>query len=130
MYRYSSTSKQKQLDLIHFIKDHCPIDLVPQLGYAYLCGTFYHVITKNNIRIGRLLENDVCLQEQGVDVIHLEIKWNEDQWEFHCLSKSGVVVNDMHFGYNSRAQLEDGDVIELGLAICEFRVPGEYLVKN
>jgi pSer/pThr/pTyr-binding forkhead associated (FHA) protein len=122
MYKYHANPTRQQ-DLIDYLKDNAPKDLVPTLGYAYLHGSDYFVIQTNCITIGSSKENDVVIEEMGVDPVQLSIIYNEDQWEFHVHGKLGCHVNEYFFPLNSSAQLEDGDVIQIVHWVVTFTIP-------
>lgn len=69
-------------------------------------------LTKDRIRIGRLLDNDIVLNDALISRRHCEIKREGDRWKIRDLgSLNGVFVNSLRI---SEEYLASGDVIVIG----------------
>jgi hypothetical protein len=84
-------------------------------------GTPRYDIGRSVVRIGREDDNDICINDMTVHRYHAAIHRTEDaEFVITDLSSSGgngVVVNGRRV---SEARLNDGDIIELGLARFKF----------
>jgi hypothetical protein len=87
-----------------------------KLAEAYLIvnGRRHVMLQKAVNTIGRSLENDIVLEDQGVSRSHAQIRWRNGRFEIFDLgSRAGTLVNGQEL---TRRQLRSGDVITLGAA--------------
>lgn len=96
---------------------------VPQVAYAFMdelngSGTRYPLV-KTAICIGRSADNDIRLTNDTISGHHAEIhrRREGDTFIVDLASGNGVYVNEARV---ERAQLRDGDVIELGEVRLRF----------
>jgi pSer/pThr/pTyr-binding forkhead associated (FHA) protein len=87
-------------------------------AYLIINGRRHVVLEKAVNTIGRSLENDVVIEDQGVSRRHAQIRWRNGRFEIFDLgSRAGIVLNRRRI---SRAELKSGDVIALGSAALIF----------
>ena len=94
-----------------------------KVEYGYLIepdglGT-KHVINKSAIKIGRSIDNDICLTNDSISSHHAEIHRGRDG-SFYIVdlaSTNGVLVNQIKV---TQQAITDGDVIELGEVQLKF----------
>lgn len=80
-----------------------------------------HGVGRAVVRIGREADNDICLSEMTVHRYHAAVHRTEDA-EFVITDLSSAGGNGVKVNGNavSEVRLEDGDLIELGLARLKF----------
>lgn len=80
-----------------------------------------HGVGRRVVRIGREGDNDICLSEMTVHRYHAAVHRTEDA-EFVITDLSSAGGNGVKVNGNpvSETRLEDGDLIELGLARLKF----------
>jgi hypothetical protein len=87
-------------------------------AYLIINGRRHVVLEKAVNTIGRSLDNDVVIEDQGVSRRHAQIRWRSGRFEIFDLgSRAGTVLNRRRI---SRAELKSGDVIALGSAALIF----------
>jgi hypothetical protein len=77
-------------------------------------------VHKDRMTIGRSRESDIVLEDEAVSRIHAVV--TRDEAGTYCIhdqnSANGTYVNSQRVG---EYVLEDGDVIQVGLIVLEFR---------
>ncbi len=83
----------------------------PNLGRRFTLAGPEHIV-------GRLPENDVSLEEDGVSRQHARVKRASDQWVLEDMgSTNGSYINDQRI---DRRPLKDGDTLRFGTAVLRF----------
>lgn len=82
-----------------------------------------HPLRSANVRVGRLRDNDICLQNDSISRRHAVLNYNAETRRVVITDlggSNGVLVNRTR--YTSR-ELNDGDTVELGEVRLRFRQP-------
>ncbi|WP_083567165.1 FHA domain-containing protein [Hyphomicrobium sp. CS1GBMeth3] len=85
-----------------------------------------HPLRTENVRVGRLRDNDICLQNDSISRRHAVLHYDADKRRVVITDlggSNGVLVNRTK--YKSR-ELKDGDMVELGEVRLRFRAEPEY----
>lgn len=85
-----------------------------------------HPLRTENVRVGRLRDNDICLQNDSISRRHAVLHYDADRRRVVITDlggSNGVLVN--HTKYKVR-ELKDGDMVELGEVRLRFRAEPEY----
>jgi FHA domain len=93
----------------------------PSEAWLEVDGSEKFAIGRGIVRIGRESDNDICLSDKTVHRYHAAVHRTEDAefviTDLSSVEGNGVSVNGRRL---TRARLEDGDEIELGLARLAF----------
>lgn len=83
-------------------------------AYLIVNGRRHVVLEKAVITIGRSLDSEIILEDQGVSRTHAQIRWRNGHFEIFDLgSKAGTLVNGRKV---TSSRLRSGDVVTLGTA--------------
>src|SRR5688500_5942456 len=74
------------------------------------------------LSIGSHRSNDVCIDEEGVELIHCRVSWSKTAFEAVA---AGVEPIDVNGNLVQRSQLKSGDVLRIGTVDMKFRGDGE-----
>jgi predicted component of type VI protein secretion system len=71
----------------------------------------WHFDHLEQISIGRLEDNDICIADHEVSRLHAKLNWQDGKWTLVSLGRNGTVVNDRIV---SEIELRDKSVFRLG----------------
>jgi pSer/pThr/pTyr-binding forkhead associated (FHA) protein len=74
------------------------------------------------VRIGRALDNDVCIDNRRVSRYHAQLRWVESSWLIYDLqSTNGTFVDDQRVAPSQPRAVVLGSVVRLGDYAVEVR---------